>query len=323
MRLPLCVALAGLLIADVAVAGGFGLGVPYTWLGHLETADGPVDGTVSANFVIVDGRGVQLDQVLDTSLLVVDGDFVVDFAVPLSPIDPFFVVATINGSDLLPNLPIEVTWPSALSASSALNADVADEAERIGPHTALLSRDRLGSGSVAVPVATVTGFPAAFLDGDQGLAFTPGATIDFSAGTIGIKAASLPGTALAGAPVAADLADGSIGTSDLANAGVLAADLSGVPLAKVASKTLTARHLSSSPFQLFEVTEANCRSDFVGKVTESATCSFTGTTTCTTFVGNVQTTGHRPCAAENQPTACFLGSTSSCPNTLAGALVLQ
>jgi hypothetical protein len=232
-------------------------------------------------------------------------------------------VATVNGSRLEPNLPLSLTWPSAAFANEVDVADLAEEADAVGAVRTVLSRDALAS-EVRVPFAVLTGFPAPFADGDQGLAFAPGTTIDLTAGTIGIKAASLPGTALGVSPVVADLADSTVATADLQNGGVTAADLAGLPLTKVANGTLTSRHFGTAGVSLFEVTEPNCRSEFVGHIVEDENCTFTGTTACTIVIGAGNTaTGHRPCAAANQPTECFLGSTSPCPNTPAGVLVFR
>jgi len=308
-----------LLCASGAFAGSPVEGL--SWLGHLENADGPVDGNVSASFQVVTGTGTLITEAIEPSLPVVDGDFVVDLLV-FEVTEPLFVAATINGSRLEPNLPLSLTWPSAAVAEEADEAATADDAQAIGDVTAALTRARLGT-DVQVPLAVVTGFPAAFADGDQGLAFAPGTTIDLSNGTIGIRAASLPGTALGGTPVVADLADGTIATADLQNAGVTAADLSALPLTKIANGTLTSRHFGTAGLTLFEVTEPNCRNEFVGKITESSTCNFTGTQTCTFFIGNTPTTGHVPCAAQNRPNDCFAGNSSSCPNTRAGVLVLR
>jgi hypothetical protein len=292
-----------------------------TWLGRLETAEGPVDGTVSASFQVVTGTGTVITEVIEPSLPVVEGDFVVDLLV-LEATDPLFVVATINGSRLEPNLPLALTWPSSHFAQQADDVDVALTAGQIGGITRPLTRSRLET-DVDVPLAVVTGFPPAFADGDQGLAFTAGATIDLNGGVIGIKSGSLPGTALGGTPVVADLADGTIATVDLAAGGVTAGDLSSLPLTKVANGTLTSRHFGTAGLRLFEVTEPNCRSNFVSQVLEDETCNFTGTTTCTVRIGNVSTTGHVPCAAQNRPNDCFVGSTSPCPNSPAGVLVFR
>lgn len=292
-----------------------------SWWGRLENAEGPVDGPVSASFQVVTGSGAVVTEVIEPSLPVIAGDFVVDLLIE-SADEPLFVAATINGARLEPNLPLSLQWPSAALADNADVADVAEDAARVGDVTTVLTRTRLAAG-VQVPFAVLTGFPAAFADGDQGLAFSPGTTIDLSNGTIGIKAASLPGTALGATPVVADLADGTISTADLQDNGVTAADLSNLPLTKVANNTLTSRHFGTAGLELFEVTEPNCRSEFVGKITESSTCNFTGTQTCTLFIGNTPTTGHRPCAAENRPNDCFAGNSSFCPNTRAGVLVFR
>lgn len=309
-----------LLCASGALAGSSVEGI--SWLGRLETADGPVDGTVSASFQVVTGSGTLVAEVIEPSLSVVDGDFVVDFLI-VEASEPLFVVATINGSSLEPNLPLALSWPSSHFAQRADAIDSAAAARQIGGITLPLTRERLAS-DVDVPLAVVTGFPPAFADGDQGLAFTPGTTIDLNAGTIGIKASSLPGTALGASPVVGDLADGTIATADLRNGGVTAADLAALPLTKVANATLTSRHFGTAGLTLFEVTEPGCSNDFVGRVVEDETCTFTGTTACTVVIGAGNTAqGHRPCAAANRPTDCFIGTSSPCPNTPAGVLVFR
>jgi len=308
------------LLAGSASAGGFGIGRPYVWVGHLENAAGPVDGPVAAIFTVTTSAGVVLDTQIENTLVVVDGDFVVDLLVPESP-DPLFLRVTINSVVLDPPAPLPQGWPRAFSAANATAADVADEARAIGPLTTVMSTARLASGAILVPLIRLTGFPAAFADGDQGLAFAAGTTLDFSNGTIGIKPASLPGTAFGGVPQVADLADGTIATADVGNGSVLAADLSALPLTKLAANTLTGRHFGTTRVALFEVTEAGCPEP-VGQVLESPTCRFTGTQTCTGRLGNgVTFTGHVPCAATNRTTECFVGSSSDCPNTPAGVLV--
>jgi hypothetical protein len=307
------------LLAGSATAGGFGPGKPYLWAGHLENAEGPVDGPVAAIFTVTTSAGVALDTQIENTLVVVDGDFVVDLLVPVTS-DPLFLRVTINSVVLEPPAPLPQGWPRAFSADNALASDVADEARAVGPLTTVMSTARLGSGAVEVPLTRITGFPAAFADGDQGLAFVAGTTIDFSNGTIGIKAASLPGTAFGGVPQVADLADGTIATTDLGNASVLAADLSALPLTKLAPKTLTGRHFGTARVTLFEVTEPGCPEP-VGAVLESPTCRFQGAVTCTGRIGANTFTGHVPCAATNRTTECFTGSSSDCPNTPAGVLV--
>lgn len=307
------------LLAANASAGGVGPGHPYTWVGHLETAAGPVDGPVAAIFTVTTAAGVVLDEQTENALVVVDGDFVVDLLVPVTP-DPLFLRVTINGVALEPPARLPQGWPRAVSADTADVADVADEALAVGPLTTVMSTERLASGAIAVPLARVTAFPAAFADGDQGLAFVAGTTLDFSAGTIGIKAASLPGTAFGGVPQVANLADGTIAAADLGTASVLAADLSALPLTKLAANTLTGRHFGSTRTTLFEVTEPGCPEP-VGQVLESPTCRFQGAVTCTGRIGVNTFTGHVPCAATNRTTECFTGSSSDCPNTPAGVLV--
>jgi hypothetical protein len=302
------------LLAGSATAGGFGSGKPYVWAGHLENAAGPVDGPVAAVFTVTTSTGVVLDTQIENALVVVDGDFVVDLLVPETS-DPLFLRVTINSVVLDPPAPLPQGWPRAFSADNALASDVADEARAIGPLTTVMSTQRLGSGAIEVPLIRITGFPAAFADGDQGLAFAAGTTIDFSNGTIGIKAASLPGTAFGGVPQVADLADGTITTSDLGDGDVNSSDFPALPITKIAPKTLTGRNIGDRTVTLFEVVEVGC--GFVGDVVTSTTCTFTGSA-CTPAGGG---TGHRPCAALNQPTACFVGTSSQCPNPIAGVLV--
>jgi hypothetical protein len=295
-----------------------------TWLGRLETSAGGVDGTVSASLQLLDVEGGVVSEVLEPSLLVVDGDFVVDFLIQ-APLDEsvsaLFVAAAINGARLEPTLPLALSWPAAVRAREAVEAQGADVAEQIGELRTGLSRARLAS-SVAVPFSVVTGFPAAFLDGDQGLVFAAGATIDFTNGVVGIKAGSLP-TSAVGAPLAGtDIAGSTLTTDDLQDGGVTAADLSDLPLTKLAPRTLTSRHFGTAGQQLYEVTEPNCRSNFVGEVTDQPTCTFTGTQTCTTVLGNVPVTGHVPCAAAARQD-CLVSSTSDCPNAIAGVLVFR
>lgn len=295
---------------------------PITWLGHLETSEGAVNGVVAASLRVVDINGTTVSEVIEPSLVIVDGDFIVDFLVepPIGGLpSPLFVDAVINGTPLEPTLPFASSWPAAMQAFAANDAATADEAEAVGDVQAALSIARLQS-DVAVPFSVVTDFPTEFLDGDQGLSFEAGATIDFVDGVIGIKAASLPGSAL-GAPLATNtLAPAAITTADLQANSITAVDLSNLPLTKIAPATLTSRHFGTPGLVLYEVVETNCRTNFLNEVTNRATCNFTGPTACAAQVNGVAVQGHIKCSAADDP-VCVAGVESACPNKLLGTLV--
>lgn len=307
-------------LAMAAQAGEPAPQVPITWFGHLESAAGNVDGSVDAAFRVLDSGGAVLFSLDAPGTLVVDGDMAIDLVVPATA-EGLLVEVTIDGVVLTPAVPLVAEWPRAASAGSVTRASAANDALLVGDRDSVMRRSSFEAGSVAVPFEQVSGFPAAFADGDQGLDFVAGATLDFSAGTIGIRTGSLPGTALASGAQAVDFVAGSVTGVDFRDATVTGSDFNlPLPLTKLATRTLTARHLSGGTRPVFAVVEPRCLSDKVDRVTASPTCVFTGTTSCTPPGGG---SGHRPCAGLNQPTSCFSGTTSSCPNIDVGVLVFE
>jgi hypothetical protein len=305
MRIALTLAMA--LTAMPAFAD-----VPLLWTGHLEDATGPIDRTVSATFIVKDQTDAVLSTLNEPSLLVVEGDFVIELQVPEAA--GLRLAVVINGSSLEPDAPLPIQWPSAARADTAGFADVAENANAIGVVTEPLTIARLATpGAVSLPFTNLLAFPSDFLDGDDGLDFAAGATIDFSAGTIGIKAGSLPGTSLSGLLSATKLAPATLTTADFANGSVTAAKLQGIPRTKIANGALSGRHFSGTKVPVFEVTDADC-GEGLNTVTTAASCSFVATVACDLGLG-VQ--GRRDCRGGCQVTA----NANNCPNTPAGVLV--
>ncbi len=290
--------------------------VPVLWAGFLEDADGPVDRTVTAVFSIHDGDDALLATHTEIALVVVAGELVVDLVVPER--DDLKVEVAINGTILGPRTPLPISLPATARALTADQTPRALTALSVGAITSPVTANALAQpGGPAIPFANIQGFPAEFLDGDDGLVFTGGDTISFVNGVVSIKSTSLTDAHLSGTLASADLADEGIETDDLANGGVNASDLSNLPVEKIAAGTLQANAFGGGTRPtLFAVTEPGC-SETLNTVSTVSTCTFTNTGTCVAFVIN----GTPVNGAVNCLGQCVVGSTSPCPNTAIGVLV--
>lgn len=306
----LCVAL----IAPSAARAGDG--TELLWAGHLEQRGVPVDGTVSASFVLTSEDGSPLVTQDEVSLVVVDGNFVVSLPVPSSGTLTLGVV--INGTDLgETTIPLDA-WGSAYVAESAAEADFSAIADRVGSIIDPVSNPQLLAGTATIDLANVIDFPAEFLDGDQGIVFSPSESFTFVNGVLGIDEIRAP--ELSGTLSASDLRSDAVATADLADNTLLRTDLTGtLALAKVAPNTLLASHFSGAAnrTQLFEVTRADCN-EGLGTLTTVSTCTFVSSTTCQLVIAGNPATGTRNCDG-----VCNLGNTFQCPNTPAGSLVFK
>ena len=311
-----------LMLSAVLAAGSARADVDVMWAGFLENTAGPVDGTITAIFTFTDAAGTVLGTQTESALEVTDGELVVDLLVPER--DDLQLAVVINGDDLGTSA-LSTAHPAAALGLTATTADRALSASAVGNVTQPVTAAALAAtGGPRIPFANVVGFPAAFLDGDQGLVFDAGSTITFSGGVVGVRAASLTNSLISGQVASADLAAGAIATADLANGGVTASDLSNLPVTAIIGRSLRARHFGATAGPTLRlVTETGC-SEGINTVTESADCTFTNVGECVaSFIGGNPVLGKRPCAAvlATNPNACFITSTSNCPNPLLGNLV--
>lgn len=302
-------------MAVLFLAGAVQAGTPartIQWAGHIEDANGPLDRPADMTFTVFSADGGIVSDVRLGAVNVVNGDFVVDIEVVDE--EGLTLGVSIEGTTLLPRTPLPVSWPSAALATTAQTADRADSADSVGTVTDPLTIETLATpGAVAIPVANVAGFPAPFLDGDDGLDFTVDGTLTFNNGTIGIRAGGLNDTHL-NSIANADIADGSVGTADLADGSIGANRLSSLSVQKIADASITSRNFSGNKVRLFEVTSPGC-SDPVSLVTTSSTCSFANTGSCD--AGGINgASGKFNCLG-----VCVGGPTSQCPNEPIGDLV--
>lgn len=305
-------------MAVLFLAGAVQAGTPartIQWAGHIEDANGPLDREADMTFTVFDADGDIVSEVREPSVDVVNGDFIVDIEVVDE--EGLTLGVSIEGTTLLPRTPLPVSWPSAALATTAQAADRADSADSVGTVTDPLTIETLATpGAVAIPVANVAGFPAPFLDGDDGLDFTVGSTLTFNNGTIGIRAASLNDTHLSSLS-SDDIAASGLGTNDLADGSIGANRLSSLSLAKIANGALTSRHFSGAETSLFAVVESGCLEPLT-EITLASTCTFTNTGSCVANVVNgMPVPGKFNCLG-----VCVGGSTSQCANELVGATVL-
>jgi hypothetical protein len=282
------VALATLLVGDVVL-------VP--WAGHLETAAGPVDGEVSATFRVTDAAtDAELLVLADPTFLVVDGDFVLDVPVPVE--GTALLHAIVNGETFAP-LRVEAQAPVVVMADAAATADVADDTAALDGLVDPVTLAALAPGAVPgakVAFANVTGVPADFEDGDDGLVLAPDASFSFVDGALTLLPRSVTG-ANVGALTSADLKDDSVGATQLATNTLTSADLTGtLPLTKVASDTfgLDAFATATTAVEAFEVHVDGCDAPR-GTLQVDATCAFTGVQDCTTSIGGNPINGYTDC----------------------------
>ncbi len=311
-RLMLLIAM----VASTSVFAGTPL-VSLTWAGELHEAAGPVNRNVSALFVVKDGA-TTVSQVEDASFDVTEGNVIVDLLV--SDAAGLTLEVFING-DALGSLPLTTTWPAAVFADAADTAETADSAARVGTITQPVTKTMLATaGQAAIPLSSINGFPTAFLDGDQGLGFTPDpVNFTFVNGLLSLKDASITNAQLSSVN-AADIAASAVTTAKIASNTVTNFDIGApLPLTKIASDSVTATQLgaASTKTPMFRVTESGCEEP-VGLLMVSSTCKFTNTDTCTLVSGQFPINGRLNCAG-----TCVTGLTSPCPNTLFGALVFK
>jgi hypothetical protein len=258
-----------MLVVIATLAAAQAQAAPVLWAGHLEEDGVAVDRNVSLSFIVED-RDTVVAQVDEPSLVVVDGDFVVEFDIADDAVGPFTEHIIINGSDFGEEA-LGLDWPAAAVAGFADVVDHADEADAIGG-TVPFDLAELASGTVPVARGNITGFPADFLDGDQGIDFTAGAAFTFSGGSIAIADGGVQTANISGALSVADLAPGAIGTADIADDSLTGADLPSVPASAIAPATFTAGHFSASQNRttLFKITNSLCAD--VGTITAKSTC---------------------------------------------------
>ena len=286
-----------------------------TWAGELRESSGPVNRLVSAIFVVKDGS-TTVSQLEQPSLDVTAGNFIVDLLA--SDAADLTLEVFVNG-ELLGPAPLRVTWPSALRVDAADVADVADSAGSVGDITAPLTKAALATaGQAPFPIGNVAGFPAAFLDGDQGIDFVPdGATFTFVNGLLSMRDNSITAAQI-GSITAADLAIGSVTTAKIADKTLTNNDFGGtVGVDKIAADAITAAHIGTEARKtvMHRVVEPGCEEP-LGMLMLGATCKFTNVGACTAPGGFP---GKRGCDG----VFCTVQPTSSCPNEVAGALVFK
>lgn len=257
-----------ILLLAVLLTPSLATAAPLIWAGHLEDQNGPVNTNVSLNFRVNRGPLLVIE-VTEASLEVVDGDFVVELEIPAG-FDGLTQTIIINGNDFGEE-PLGVEWPIAAAADLADLADVALTTDDINGVVPIADGD-LAAGSVPVAFANVTGFPADFADGDQGIDFAPTARFSFVGNTIALADGGLQTSQLSGVLATADFASGAIGTADIADATITNADFGSIPVAAIANATLNASHFSAAQNRttLFTITNTFCANR--NQLTAATTC---------------------------------------------------
>lgn len=291
------------------------------WAGHLEDASGPVDATVSASFTIHDSAsGQTVGQLDEPTLLVVGGDFILELPVQGSP-PALQLEAVINGVSFDP-MPVEISWPVAAYAESvdeALQADNADRIGAIGDPVSLAALTDTSPTGARVAFANVTGVPADFLDGDDGLDLSPDSSFSFTGGQLTLLPGGVPADKVTSVQ-AADLATDAVRSHHVTDGAIEAADISGgIPLRALQVDALGVDHFSAAAnrTEVFEVDVANCDLP-IGHLSLFNTCTFTNQGSCPITIGSIQGTGKRNCLG-----ICVLGNTSNCEIPSAGFVVFK
>lgn len=287
--------------------------VLVTWAGHLETADGVVDGDVSAAFIVIDeATGQELSRDVQPTFAVVDGDFVLDVAVPGDGVALLTVI--VNG-ETFPPVRIDATAPVVAFADVADAADLALDATALdGIEGPVLLADLAPGATTGVDVAfdNVTGVPADFFDGDDGLVFVPDASFSFVDGVLSLRPGSVTRNSI-GAMSGADLADNSVLSRHIREATLRSGDIVGtLPLSRVAPYAIGLQAFSKAPsaIEVFEVNVDRCDAPR-GTLQVGTTCQYAGAPGCTAELGNTTVSGFSDCTGvcrANPNTPCTLPS---------------
>lgn len=303
-------------------------GAPATLLyaGTLDGPSGPVDQPVSAVFTLFDDAtaGSLVFTQSEASLEVLDGALVVELG-RAGDLDEaalgdrtLFLEVVVNGSALAPRARIEA-HPAAHFAHGADAAPLAHEATQVGTLTAAeaVPFDALATaGALPVAYSNLTGFPAAFADGDQGLEFTTSSQLSFSNGTLALAAGAIGSTEIADGTVgSSDLAAGAVGGAAIASGAVGSAQLAtgAVQANNLVNGTITTRVLgatgATNQRRVYRVDNSNCR-DATGTLSFDSDC-------------DTVTTGCSAGYARNCSGTCvsIAGGFPTCANTAVGWVV--
>lgn len=325
-RSPLLL-LAPLLALRATAAWGAPATLLYT--GTLDGPAGPVDQPVSAVFTLFDDAttGNAVFTQSEASLEVVDGALVVELG-RAGDLDEdqlgdrtLFLEVVVNGSTLSPRARLDA-HPAAHFAHGAEAAPLAHEATQVGTLTnaeAVPFDDLATAGAAPVAYGNLTGFPAAFADGDQGVDFTVSSQFNFSSGTLALAT---------GAIGSAEIQDGAVGSSEIANGAVSGAAIatSAVGSSKLAAGavqgnnivngTLTTRVLgatgATNQRRAYRVDNSNCR-DVTGTISFDSACDTVNTGCSAGYARN--------CSGTCVSTAG--GNFPTCANTAVGWVVFS
>lgn len=301
MRIPFVLALFASLPALAADP------LSIRWAGYLEDGDVPFEGPASVVATVTDSADTVVFSLSDDRVIVggaLDLDLV--FSGTQRTLRLGVVV---NGNDFGES-DLVIDWASAAVVNRSVEADAADDARGIGDVDDPFSVDDIAGRGVHV--AHVEGFPADFLDGDQGIDLSPSARFVIANGTIQIADGSLNRTHLTGTLAAADLANDSIANVDIANDGLNSSDFNlNIPLSALAAGTLRANNFSvaSQRTPLFQIVNAFCAER--GRVVADATCS---------PADDCAGADRRDCNGACSP---LIGGDFSCDNTPVGDLVFK
>jgi hypothetical protein len=287
---------------------------------RLDDAGVPVDRAIALSIAVGDGPDpVEVVDVVE----VVDGAFVVDIPVAPDAPEPLALHVVVDGV-AFPPLAVARAWPAVAFAATAQHADVADDTDALdtlGDPATLASLAAAGGPPVAF--ANVTGVPAGFDDGDDGLVLAPDASFTFVAGTLTLAPGGVP-AAQVGPLDAADLADNSVNATHVQPSTIVSADLTGtLPLTTLAPESFGAAQFgaaqlgaSASRVELFEIHVDGCSLPR-GTLQHTPTCTFTSTTPCTLQIIN----GNPVLGRVDCTGACSTLATTTCTIPPAGFLV--
>lgn len=282
------------------------------WAGHLEEAGVPVDGTVSLAFTYSDPSGAS-GTCDEPSLIVLDGNFVVECEILDADIDAGLVASiVINGNDF-GTAPLVTEWPAAISANLADDALTADSADRLAERSGdPLRLADVAAGAFGFNFDDAEGFDG-FDDGDQGIDVTGSPRVSISNNVIGVADRSLLSSHLSSTPLNSALfAANSVANADLASEQLDASDLNNVPLASIVDGTFHASDISPSTADrttLFRITNQLCAN--VGALATSPTCN-----TVDDCISGVRDCVTRACSTS-------ASAVTTCSNVLVGDLVFK